>query len=83
MNTQRRFGSLSSSTDPEKLSATVTGLIVSIASVLALLLSKVLGLPITAEQVATYAGSIGSAVGGIWFLFGLIRKGVVALAQKS
>lgn len=81
--TNRKFGALSSSQDPQKLAAWVTGIIISLSSVIALVLSKVLSLPVSAEQVAGLASSIGAAIGAIWFLFGLIRSGVARLAEKN
>ena len=74
---KRLFGSIdvSSSQDPAKLSATVTGLIISLSSVI-VLVSAQFGVPLLNEQVSAFATQAGLAVGSLWFLYGVIRKGI-------
>lgn len=78
---QRKYGALSSSEDPQKLAATVTGVIVSLASLIVLVASN-LGFPLNVQQVTSFAGILGTAVGAIWALYGLVRKVVIAIATK-
>lgn len=82
MNTTKKFGSFSSSEDPQKLAATVTGAIIGCSSLIIFGLGR-LGLPVSVEQVTTYAGVLGTAVGAIWTLYGLIRKAVIAFATRN
>jgi len=77
----KKFGSLSSSENPEQLALTVKGVIVSLASIIVLVGSR-FGFPLSIEQVAIFAGSIGAAVGAIVTLSGLIRKMVIAIQAK-
>lgn len=73
---------MSSSEDPQKLAATVTGSIIAVSSLLVLVAGH-FGFPLTVEQVTTYAGELGTAVGAIWAVFGLVRKMVIAIQQKN
>lgn len=69
-----------SSEDPTKTSATLTGILISLSTYLQAVvaphipfLSAFYNSPLgqQSEQVAT---GLGMVIGGIWFLFGLIRK---------
>jgi hypothetical protein len=62
-----------SSTDPEQLSATVSGLILSCSALIvfgAAHFSIVLG----DAQVSALATEVGLAAGTLWTLFGIVRK---------
>lgn len=73
-----RLGSidLSSSVNPDQLSKTVEGLIITSSGLIALVV-KMFDLPLTAEQITGNAASIGITVGVLVSAFGLIRKLVV------
>ncbi len=70
-----------SSEDPTKTSATLTGILISLSTYLQSVVAP--HIPVIAnfynsplgqqsEQIAT---GLGMVIGGIWFLFGLLRKG--------
>lgn len=71
-----KFGSLSSSVNPNKLGATVEGLIMG-GSVFIIFLAHQAGLNIGSAEVSVFAVQVGSIVSTSWFLFGAIRKIVV------
>lgn len=77
----RRFGALSSSEDPQKLGDTVKGIIIG-ATVLIIYLAGLLGFEIGGEQIANAAVIIGGAVSSVWTLYGLIKKIVVAVSAR-
>jgi len=77
----RKFGSLSSSVDPQSLSATVSGGILSFSAVIIFLASH-FGFNLGNEQISMFAQQVGLAVGSLWFLFGLVRKLVVSIQQR-
>ena len=81
MNENRRFGSLSSSNNSQELAATVSGLILTFSALIILLAQK-LGFPLTQNAIANFSEQIGLAVGALWFLFGVVRKIVVAIQQR-
>lgn len=76
-----------SSEDPEKTSATLTGILIAAASwlqqfgttwpVINTFFASQLG-----QQTDQIMTSVGMIVGGIWFLFGLLRKGTNAIETK-
>jgi hypothetical protein len=74
----RKFGVLSSSADPEKLSKTVTGIIISFGALLTPLLAWV-GIDIGITQLAN---QIGLAVGSLVFLYGVLQKVLIAIFKK-
>lgn len=73
---EKKFGALSSSADPSKLSATVSGVILSF-SALIIYGAGLLGVPLVADQVTLFATQVGLAIGSLTFLYGLVRKGLV------
>lgn len=80
---EKRFGALSSSTDPDKLANTVRGVILMASSVIILLASKLFGITLTAEDITSLATVLGSLSGAIWVVYGLIQKVVVLIAEKK
>ena len=77
----KKFGALSSSTNPQELSATVSGAILSF-SALIIFVAGHFGFNIDNAQLTDLAGQIGLAAGALWFIFGVVRKVVVAIQQK-
>lgn len=84
MQNKYTFGgiNLSSSENPQKLAVTVTGIIVALASLIVLFAGH-LGFPITVQQVTDFAGALGTAVGTIVTVAGIIRKVIIAMSTKS
>lgn len=78
--TNRKFGAFTSSTDPEKMSATINGLIGAIASVLVALIGD--KLPFSSEQISEIVSQLGIAISTIVTLYGLVRKGAVSLGRS-
>lgn len=77
-----------SSEDPNKTSATLTGLLISVSAYLQAVVAP--HIPIIAsfynspigQQAEAICTSLGMVIGGIWFLFGLIRKGTNKIEEK-
>lgn len=65
---EKKYGVLSSSANPENLSATVKGLVISLGSVLVLIT------PLTDVQVVELATQASLIVGALWTLYGAGRK---------
>ena len=64
---------ISSSTDSSKLSTTVSGLIITLSSLIILFASKY-GITITTEEISEIASQAGLAVGAITTIYGFLRK---------
>lgn len=79
---QQNLGIIGSSTNSAKVAATVTGLMVSVASII-VLISGHFGFPVTVENVTTFAGELGTAAGVIYTIFGIIRKIVVKVTAPK
>lgn len=78
---RRRFGAFSSSTNPEQLAASVSGGILMFSAVI-VMVAGYLNIPITDTQLAQAAAQIGAVAGGLWFIFGLVRKGFILLHSR-
>lgn len=63
-----------SSADPSKLSATLTGIIVGVASYIVFIAAHFYGVPVDVQQVTDFATLVGTTGGGIVTIFGIIRK---------
>ena len=70
-----------SSADPNKVSATITGFIISLSSLI-ILVAGYYGFSIAPEQITASAAQLGTAIGSIVFIFGLIRKIIIAINLK-
>ena len=77
----RKFGALSSSVDPTKLATTVSGLIITFSSLI-IYGASWLGFPILDVQVSAFATQVGLAIGSLTFLYGVVRKAIVAMSAK-
>ncbi len=78
---EKRFGAFSSSEDPSKLAASVTGTLVAFSSLIVFFAGHA-GFPLSVEQVTNYAGVLGTAIGSIWAVWGLSRKAFIAILAK-
>ncbi len=78
---QRKFGALSSSVNPQQLSATVTGGIVALSSLI-IVVAHFVGIPLVSSQIADFAQQAGISVGFLVMVFGAVRKGIVLIQQK-
>lgn len=73
---------IASSTDPTQVSNYIRGLILSASSFIILFATQIFHLTISASDVSSLATSIGMIAGGIWFIYGLLHKGVVKLGRS-
>ena len=79
---EKKYGALSSSTDPKQLAASVSGAIIMFASLI-IWVAGYLGVPLTDNQIGAFATQMGLAVGSLTFLYGVVRKGVVFFVKKD
>lgn len=77
----KRFGALSSSTDPNKIANTVSGIVLSL-SALIIYIAGQFGVPIAEGDIGELATGLGATAGGLWTLYGLIMKVVVAYTSR-
>lgn len=73
---------LASSQDPTKVSATVTGAIVSLSSFIVAFAQITFHVQLVPEQISQLATGLGMTAGAIWFLFGLFRKVAVKMGSR-
>lgn len=79
---EKRFGALTSSSDPTQVANTVKGTILALSSVIILIAGQV-GVPFAETDVANFAQNVGFAAGGLWALYGLLMKVVVHFSEKK
>lgn len=85
----RKYGSLSSSVDSQKLATTVQGVILG-ASSLIIFLGAYFGHTILPDQIESFATNIGvtisaatAVISTLAVVFGVLRKIVVSFAQRD
>ena len=78
----KNLGLLGSSVDPSQLSATISGLIISLSAVI-ILIAGHFGLVLGTDQISQIAVAFGGAIGAIATLYGLIRKVLVKTVAPS
>ena len=79
---ERKYGSLSSSENPENLAATVKALILGFSSLI-ILIGGMAGITIAQSDIVEVATQAGLAVSAIWFFYGLVRKIVVRFSRQN
>lgn len=79
---EKRFGALSSSVDPEKLSARVNGIILGLSSVIILVAARAFHIQLAPTDVVSLASQGGAVAGAIATIFGAIRWGITFIADK-
>ena len=77
----KKFGALSSSTNPEALGNTVRAVILGLSATI-IAVAGYLNIPLAESQVAIFATQVGLAVSSLWFLYGIIQKVVVRFASR-
>lgn len=77
----KKFGALSSSANPQEISATVTGAMIGVTPVI-IFIAGLLGLDLATSDVAQFAQLTGLAASGLWMGFGATRKLVLWLNTK-
>lgn len=78
---EKRYGALSSSADPQKLSATVSGVILAIGTVL-LAVAQGFGVPLLESDISTLATQLGGAASSLAIAYGTVRKIVLAVNNR-
>ena len=85
----KKFGSFSSSIDPQKLSATVEGAIMTVSSLI-IFVAAWKGIQVDQNQILAFAqnagataAAFGTAIGLGYSLFGILRKIVVKLTTTT
>lgn len=72
---------LQSSQDPEKVSNTVKGIILSLSSVIVLVGAQFFHVQLSASDVLTLATQIGTVAGAVVFFYGLLMKGTIKMGS--
>lgn len=72
---------VASSTDPTQVANTIKGLIVSASSVIVLVAAHLLGITLTPDNIVSLASDVGMLAGAVWFVYGLLHKGVAVLGR--
>lgn len=75
-------GIFASSSNPEQLSKTVQGFVIGLSSIIIFFGLNFFGITITTADVTDLATGLGTTAGGIWMIYGLIMKFVVAIGTE-
>lgn len=78
---EKNLGVVGSSVNPGQLSATVSGAILTVSSLI-IMVAGLAGFQLAETQVAEFAQQVGLAAGSLWFLYGVLRKIVVVISQR-
>lgn len=84
MNTQPILAAwAASSSDATKVSKTITGIVVSLTSLIILFAGVALHVQVSAGDVLSFAAELGTVGGFIWGVSGFILKVIHFLAKKQ
>jgi len=68
----KKFGSWTSSQNPEELANRVKGMIIASSGVIVFVFAKVFGIELTADDVISGASQVSIVAGAIWAIYGAI-----------
>lgn len=74
---------LQSSADPQTVSNTVRGAILGVSALIILVAAQLFHITLSANDVISLATEIGALAGSVWFLYGLLFKGVVKMGTVT
>jgi len=77
----RKFGALTSSTDPNQLADTVKGAILALSTTI-IFVAGLIGMPLANSQIAELATQAGYAISALWFFYGIIKKFVAFFSRE-
>jgi len=77
----KKFGALSSSTNPEQIANTVKGAVLMSAGII-VFLARMFNFPLTETEIVNFASQLGIVIGAIWTVYGLVMKFVVSANEK-
>jgi len=66
----RKFGAITSSTNPEEISNRVKGITLALSSVVILIASQFFNITLSANDVVEIATKLGAVSGAIWTVYG-------------
>ena len=72
---------LQSSQDPTQVSNTVRGAILSVSALIIFFAAQLFHIQLSANDIITLATEIGTLAGAIWFFYGLLMKGTIAMGS--
>lgn len=75
----RKFGAITSSTNPDEVANTVKGLVVSFSAIIIILAQQFFHVGLTSNDVLSFASEASLGAGAVWTIYGLVMK---ALAWK-
>lgn len=82
MENKRNLGWAGSSEDPTKVGDSVKGVLIMFSAIIVIIAGK-LHIPITDSNVGLLADEVGLVVGGLWTLYGLLKKGTVKVVGRA
>lgn len=74
---------MQSSADPAQVSATVSGTILSASALIIWIAMRAFHVQLEADDVIALSTQIGTIVGAVWALYGLIRKALVKASTPT
>lgn len=81
-NMNRKYGSFSSSQNPEQISNRVKGVVLSLSAIIIFVAGNWLNISLQPNDVADIATQLGAVAGAIWTIYGFILSVVARFSQK-
>lgn len=78
---QNLIPGIASSTNPTQVANTIKGFILSISTLVVFAGAHLFGISLTPDNIAALGEDIGMIAGAVWFVYGLLHKGVAVLGR--
>lgn len=79
----KKFGAITSSTNPEEIATRVKGFVLTMSSIIIFLASRWFHIELTAQDIASGATQVGAVAGAVWMIYGFVMFVLAKLFKKS
>ena len=79
----KKFGSFTSSQNPDEIANRVKGVTLALSSVIIFLAGKFFGITLSANDVISLATQLGGVAGAVWFIYGFILSAIAYFTKTA
>lgn len=83
MNDTRKFGAITSSTNPEEIANRVKGAVLALSSVIILVAAHLFGVTLNASDIVMLATEVGAVAGAVWTIYGFCIWALATYFKRS
>lgn len=80
---ERKFGAITSSTNPEEIATKVKGIVLGLSAVIILVASQLFHITLTTNDIVTLSTDIGMVAGAVVFVYGSVMHLLAIVFKRT